>query len=64
MDPAVLNQIPNRYKQIYQQHWSTIKASEKHGLLKDVYHLPLLSTGNTEIATRRQEILTGYSNKK
>ena len=63
MDPAVLNQIPNRYKQIYQQHWSTIKASEKRGMLKDVYHFPLLSTSNTEIVTRLQEMLRGYSNK-
>ena len=57
MDPAVLNQIPNRYKQIYQQHWSTIKASEKRGMLKDVYHFPLLSTSNTEIVTHLQEML-------
>ena len=63
MDPAVLNQIPNRYKQIYQQHWNTIKESEKRGMLKDVYHFPLLSTSNTEIVTRLQEMLRGYSNK-
>ena len=62
MDPAVLNQIPNRYKQIYQQHWNTIKTSEKRGLLKDVYHFPLLSTSNEEIITRLQEVLTEYSN--
>ena len=63
MDPAVLNQIPDRYKQIYQQNWSTIKASEKRGLLKDVYHFPLLTTNNGEIITRLQEMLTGYSSK-
>ena len=63
MDPAVLNQIPDRYKQIYQQNWSTIKASEKRGLLKDVYHFPLLTTNNEEIITRLQEMLTGYSSK-
>ena len=62
MDSSVLNQIPDRYKMIYHQHWNTIKTSEKRGLLKDVYHFPLLSTSNEEIITRLQEVLTEYSN--
>ena len=62
MDPSMLNQIPARYKPIYQQHWNTIRPSEKRGLLKDVYHFPLLSTSNEEIITRLQEVLTEYSN--
>ena len=63
MDPSMLNQIPARYKPIYQQHWNTIRPSEKRGLLKDVYHFPLLSTSNAEIITHLQEMLRGYSNK-
>ncbi len=63
MDPAFLSQIPDGYKQIYQQNWNTIKTSVKHGLLKDVYHFPLLTTNNGEIVTRLQEMLAGYNNK-
>ena len=63
MDPAVLSQIPDGYKHLYQQNWNTIKTSVKRGLLKDVYHFPLLTTSNGEIVTRLQEMLAGYNNK-
>ena len=63
MDPTVLRQVPNKYKQIYEKHWNTIKTSVKHGLLKDVYHFPLLTTANREIVSRLQEMAANYNNK-
>ncbi len=63
MDPTVLGQVPNKYKRIYEKHWKTIKTSVKHGLLKDVYHFPLLTTTDREIVSRLKELTTNYSSK-
>ena len=63
MDPTVLRQVPNKYRQIYKKHWNTIKSSVKHGLLKDVYHFPLLTTTDREIVSRLQELTANYSSK-
>ena len=63
MDPKILQQVPDEYREIYQRNWKTIKQSVKKGLLKDVYHYPLFSTNNTEIKSRLQETLMNYSGK-
>ena len=63
MDPAILQQIPNTYKKIYRQNWRTIKTSIKLGVLKDVYHFPLLTTANGEIVSRLQEMAANYADK-
>ena len=63
MDPTVLSQIPNEYKQIYQSNWKTIKKSVKQGRLKDVYHFPLIEQSNSEIASKLQQVITNYSDK-
>ena len=63
MESAVLRQIPNMYKQLYQQHWNTIKTSVKQGRIKDVYHFPLLTTNNAEIVSSLDEVATKYNNK-
>ena len=63
MDPAILRQVPNKYKELYEKNWNTIKTSVKHGLLKDVYHFPLMTTTNREIVSRLQEMAVNYNDK-
>ena len=63
MDPTVLQQIPEEYKQIYQHNWHTIKQSVKRGVLKDVYHYTLFSNNNVELKSRFTETLANYSGK-
>ena len=61
MDQSLLQNIPGDYKDIYTRNWNTIKHSIKKGLIKDVYHYPLVSTNNTEIISKLQETLADYS---
>ena len=63
MDPTVLQRVPNQYKQIYRRHWKTIKTSVKIGRLRDVYHFPLFTINNREIADKVQEVVANYNDK-
>ena len=36
-----LSRVPAVYREIYRQHWNTIKTSVKRGALRDVYHFPI-----------------------
>ena len=63
MDPTVIQQVPDQYKEIYQRNWNTIKQSVKKGILKDVYHYPLFSSGDVEIKSRLHVTLMNYSGK-
>ena len=63
MDPTIIRQVPEEYRQIYKRNWNTIKLSIKKGALKDVYHYPLVSINNSEIVTKLQETLANYTSK-
>ena len=63
MDPTILRQVPDEYKQIYKRHWRTIKPSVKRGRIRDVYHYPLFNTGDSEIVTKLRETLANYTRK-
>ena len=63
MDQSLLQNIPGDYKDIYTRNWNSIKQSIKKGIIKDVYHYPLVSTNNTEIISKLQETLADYSSK-
>ncbi len=64
MDSSTLQQIPDKYRQLYQRHWNTIKTSVKQGRLKDVYHFPLVTTTNQEIVDKVQEVMANYDKVK
>ena len=58
MDPAMLEQVPDEYKTIYQRHWKTIRPSVKRGLIRETHHYPLISGDiHTEIRTRLHSVL-------
>ncbi len=63
MDSHTLDQIPHKYRQVYQKHWNTVKSSIKHGRLKDVYHFPLVTLTNQEIVDRLLQVMTNYNGK-
>ena len=63
MDSSLLQNVPDEYKDIYVRNWKTIRPSVKKGMIKDVYHYPLVSINNTEIVSKLQETLTNYRNK-
>ena len=60
MDPDLLLQVPEPYKKLYQQHWSTIRYREE-GRLKTVYHFPLFNDDDKEISDRLKEVTSNYS---
>ena len=62
MDSTIVQQVSEEYRNIYQQHWNTIKQSVKRGMLRDVYHYPLISMNNSEIVSKLQTTLTDYNN--
>ena len=61
MDSLTLNQIPEKYREVYQRNWKTIKHSVKKGILKDVYHFPLMVDSDGEIVSKLKEVLANYS---
>jgi len=44
MDAAILQNLPELYRPVYQQNWRTIRESLKHGRIRDTFHFPLLKT--------------------
>ena len=63
MDSTLVQRVPDRYRQIYEQHWNTIKTSVKRGVLKDLYHFPLFTMNNNEIVSRLQETIGNYNGR-
>ena len=63
MDSTLAQRVPDRYRQIYEQHWNTIKTSVKRGVLKDLYHFPLFTMNNNEIVSRLQETIGNYNGR-
>ena len=43
--------------------WSTIKTSVKQGRLKDVFHFPILTTDNSEVLRKAEEVVAKYNEK-
>ena len=41
-----LSRVPAVYRDIYRQHWNTIKTSVKRGAIRDVYHFPIADYTN------------------
>ena len=51
--------IPAEFKSIYRTHWHTINGS-KSGILKDVFHFPLITETDDEIESRIRTALSRY----
>ena len=65
MEPNVLQQIPDEYKEIYQRHWKTIKPSVKQGRIRCMYHWPLVAEDtHNEIKTHLHEVLNNHDKIK
>lgn len=65
MDPVVLQQVPDEFKEIYQRHWNTIKPSVKQGRIRVMYHWPLTAEDtDTEIRTHLHEVLSSHDKIK
>ena len=46
-----LVRVPEEYRDIYKNHWHTIRESVKHGLIREMYHFPLFDNNQNEIST-------------
>ena len=46
---SVISQVPEVYRDIYINHWNTIKTSFKRGVIKDVYHFPIANYNQGDI---------------
>ena len=46
---SVISQVPEVYRDIYINHWNTIKYSFKRGVIKDVYHFPIANYNQGDI---------------
>ena len=64
MNSAIQGQVPAEYIAIYRQHWHTIRPSVKQGVIKTVYHYPLVENSNLEIKKLLEEILINHSKIK
>ena len=59
MDSTIL-QVPDIYREIYVNHWNTIKTSVKKGVLRDLYHFPIFRYNNiTEFLDTVREATQG-----
>lgn len=54
-----LAEIPSEFKEIYKQHWHTITGT-RSGMIKDVYHFPLITETDIEIESKIRRILLRY----
>ena len=57
MDPN----IPDEYKEIYQNNWSVIRERVKVGRVKDTYNFPLFTISDSEIAQKVEHVLGQYN---
>ena len=65
MDSVLLEQVPDEYKTIYKRNWNTIRTSVKRGLIKEVYHYPLLiENPHLEIIKLLQDIFKTHNKMK
>ena len=65
MDSALLEQVPDEYKPIYKRNWNTIRTSVKRGLIKEMYHYPLIiENSHLEIMKLLQDILKTHNRIK
>ena len=64
MDPSIQERVPAEYIAIYRQHWHTIRPSVKQGVIKTVYHYPLVEDSNLEIEKLLDDILKNHSKIK
>ena len=56
-----LEEVEERLRPIYRKHWHTIRKSIKRGLIKDMYHYPLLYGTDEEIIEKLNDVLQHYS---
>jgi len=52
-----LARVPIEYKEIYKRNWNTIQTSVRRGLIKEVYHYPLIEYPELEIKKLLTDIL-------
>ncbi len=65
MDSTILQQVPDEYKEIYRLHWNIIKPSIKRGMIREMYHYPLITDNvHLEIKKRVQDILRARNKLK
>ena len=57
MDPN----IPDEYKEIYQNNWGIIRQRVRVGRVKDTYHFPLFTILDSEIAQKVEHVLGQYN---
>ena len=57
MDPN----IPDEYKEIYQNNWSVIRERVKVGRVKDTYNFPLFTLSDSEISQKVEHVRGQYN---
>ena len=63
MDASLIDQVPEEYREIYKKNWRTIKPSVRQGRIRDMYHFPLINSGNNEIFEKAEEVTGKYNGK-
>ena len=57
MDASLIDQIPQEYREIYKRNWRTIKPSVKLGRIRDMYHFPLINSGDNDILEKAKKVI-------
>jgi len=63
MDAAILQNLPELYRPVYQQNWRTIRESLKHGRIRDTFHFPLFENEDSEIKSKAERVISNYNRK-
>lgn len=63
MDASLIDQIPQEYREIYKRNWRTIKPSVKLGRIRDMYHFPLINSGDNDILEKAKKVIGKYNGK-
>ena len=63
MDAAILQNLPELYRPVYQQNWRTIRESLKLGRIRDTFHFPLFENEDSEIKSKAERVISNYNRK-
>ena len=63
MDASFKDQIPQEYCDIYKRNCRTIKQSVKQGRIRNMYHFPLINSGDKDILEKAKEVIGKYNGK-
>lgn len=64
MDSTILQKIPEEYREIYKRHYSTIRTSDRRGILKDIYHFMIINYNSESLNSYLNTIKSKYEGRR